>query len=417
MNTGNLKVKKLVYLDHAATTPIDGRVQKAMAPFAGVKFGNPSSLHHYGREAKAALENSRNIIAKIIGANPSEIIFTAGGTESVNLAIFGTVKNFKNVGKKRYHLITSAIEHDCVLNSFSYLAGEGYRTSIIEVDKFGFINLDKLKNSVRPETILISVMYANNEIGTLQPIAEIGKWLKQINTERLQNGLNRILFHSDACQAAGLLDINVQRLGVDLISVNGSKIYGPKQTGFLYIKSGCQLSPVIYGGGQEKNLRSGTENVPGIVGLAKALELAQSNTVKENSRLLKLQSYLTGQIIKHIPNVLLNGADNNKLKVNTSDIIKLSKLSNNVNFTFLNVEGEALMLYLDSYGFSVSTSSACSTGHAEASHVLLAIGRTMAEAKSSIRFSLGESTTLTDINNLLKILPKLVSDLRKVNTK
>ncbi|MEK7161695.1 MAG: aminotransferase class V-fold PLP-dependent enzyme, partial [Patescibacteria group bacterium] len=236
----------------------------------------------------------------------------------------------------------------------------------------------------------------------------IGKWLKQINAERLKNGLPRIIFHTDACHAAGYLDLNVQRLGVDLMSVNGSKIYGPKQTGFLYVKSGTLLAPLVYGGGQERGLRSGTENIPGIVGLAKAFELAQTDLVKENTRLLKLQNYLTEQIIKLIPNVLLNGADNNKLKVN--------KLPNNINFTFCKVEGEALMLYLDAYGFSVSTSSACSTGLTEVSHVLLSLGRTPDEAKSSIRFSLGKSTTLTDIKNLMKILPKLVTELRRVYT-
>jgi len=407
-----MKSTKSVYLDHAATTPLDQRVKKAMAPFESIKFGNPSSLHQKGREAKAALEDARKKIAKIINAKPEEIIFTAGGTESVNLAIFGVAKNFKYSGNKKYHLITSAIEHHCVLHSFSALEGEGYETSLISVDKYGRIDFEKLKNSIKPETILISIMFANNEIGTLEPIEEIGKWLKQVNAQRRQQGLVQILFHTDACQAAGYLDLNVQRLGVDLMSINGSKIYGPKQTGFLYVKSGTQLASLIYGGGQERGLRAGTENVPGIVGLAKALELAQADAVKENARLLKLQNYLTEQIIRVIPNVLLNGTDNRKLKVEAEIKYKMNKLPNNINFTFLGAEGEALMLYLDSYGFSVSTASACSTVHA--SHVLSAIGRSLAEAKSSIRFTLGKSTTLFDIKNLLKILPTLVKDLRKV---
>ncbi len=412
-----IKFKKSVYLDHAATTPIDPRVKKVMAPFESEKFGNPSSLHSHGKQAKEALENSRNTIAKIIGAKPTEIIFTAGGTESVNLAIFGVAKMNTDRKSDKHglpHLVASIIEHHCVLHSFSNLVGEGYATSIVEVDKFGRIDQSRLKASVRPETILISVMYANNEIGTLQPIAEIGKWLKALNAERQKTNLPRIFFHTDACQAAGYVDLNVDKLGVDLMSVNGSKIYGPKQTGFLYVRTGVPLAPLVHGGGQERGLRSGTENVAGVVGLAKALELAQAGRIKENNRLLKLQDYLTTQIIKTIPNVLLNGAGNQKLKVVTSNKYIFSKLPNNINVTFKKTEGEALMFYLDSYGFSVSTSSACSADITEASHVLLAIGRTREEAKSSIRFSLGKSTTLIGIKNLMKVLPKLVRDLRKV---
>ncbi|MFA5990689.1 MAG: cysteine desulfurase family protein [Candidatus Doudnabacteria bacterium] len=411
------KFQNLVYLDYAATTPMDLRVKKAMLPFESEKFGNPSSLHSYGKQAKAALENSRSVIAKIIGAKPSEIVFTAGGTESVNLAIFG-VTRMCAVGKSDKHgsphLITSTIEHHCVLNSFSYLKGEGSKTSLVEVDKLGRIDLNKLKASVRPETILISVMFANNEIGTIQPIEEIGKWLKVLNSERQKSNLPRIFFHTDACQAAGYVDLSVDKLGVDLISVNGSKIYGPKQTGFLYVKTGTPIASFMHGGEQEKGLRAGTENVPGVVGLAKAFELAQAEVNKENVRLLKLQKFLTEQVIKLVSNVLLNGADNSKLKVNDIKNNKLNKLPNNINLTFLGAEGEALLLYLDSYGFSVSTSSACTAN--EPSYVLLAIGRSLNEAKSSIRFSLGKSTTLNDIKNLLKILPKLVTDLRKVYT-
>jgi cysteine desulfurase len=414
------KSKNLIYLDYASTTPIDPRVKKAMAPFESEKFGNPSSLHSHGKQAKEALENSRNAIAKIIGAKPAEIIFTAGGTESVNLAILGMAKMAESSKSHKLglpHLITSTIEHHCVINSFSYLKGEGYKTSLVGVDKFGLIDLAKLKASVRPETILISVMYANNEIGTLQPIEEIGKWLKGINIERIKNNLPRIFFHTDACQASGSSSLNVEKLGVDLMSVNGSKIYGPKQTGFLYVRIGTPIAPFVHGGEQEKGLRAGTENVPGVVGLSKAFELAQAEANKENARLFKLQKFLTEQVIKLIPNVLLNGADNSKLKVNeikNNKFIKLNKLPNNINFTFFGVEGEALLLYLDAYGFSVSTSSACATN--EPSHVLLAIGRSLSEAKSSVRFSLGKSTTLNDLKKLLKILPKLVTDLRKVYT-
>lgn len=419
------KPKKIVYLDYAAATPLDERVKKAMEPFWAEKFGNPSSLYQKGREAKDAIDAARAAIAPLINAKSSEIIFTAGGTESVNLAIFGAANCYRNASTKRksYHLIASVIEHPCVINSFKALAGEGYKNTFVGVDKQGFINLDELKKSVRPETIFISVMLANNEIGTIEPVAEIGKWLKRINTDRLRHGLTRIVFHTDACQAAGFLDLNVEKLGVDLMSVNGSKIYGPKQTGFLYVRSGIKIEPLIYGGGQEEGLRGGTENVPGIVGFAKAFELSQDPKTREsafakasadlqseNQRLGLLQSYLIEEVRKRIKGVLLNGPDRSTLKF--KEIIK--RLPNNINLTIKGVEGEALMLYLDAYGISASTSSACSTGSIDPSHVLLAIGKSEAETKSSIRFTLGRYTTKSEINYLLKVLPPIIKELRKV---
>ncbi len=424
------KYLKSVYLDYAAATPIDFRVQKAMTPFLRGVFGNPSSLHQEGRKAKLAFDQARVDIAKIINAKPSEIIFTAGGSESVNLAIFGIARTYAewktnaDLRRKIPHIITSEIEHHSVINSVKALEGEGYKITFVDVDSEGFIKIDKLKKSIRPETVLISVMYANNEIGAIEPIGEIAKWLKQINTERERNGLTRILFHTDACQAAGILDLNVQRLGVDLMSINGSKIYGPKQSGVLYIRSGINIEPLVYGGGQERGLRGGTENVAGAVGLAKALSLVDNHREKENQRLLSLSNFLIKQIKTRIPNVLLNGAENGQLKVYKNNKQQqnirhdqLKRLPNNINFTFKGVEGEALMLYLDARGFEVSTASACSTGNTEASHVLLAIGRGQEQAQSSIRFSLGKFTTLNDLKNLMKILPKLVKDLRNVRKK
>ncbi|MBI5530360.1 MAG: cysteine desulfurase [Candidatus Doudnabacteria bacterium] len=396
------KPKKNIYLDHAAATPLDLRVKKVMTPFLNENFGNPSSLHQKGREAKAGLEQSRKMIADIIGASPSEVIFTAGGSESVNLAIFGVAGNIKN---NQAHFITSSIEHHCVLNSFQALAGEGRQVSYIKVDGQGIINLEELKSAVRPETILISVMLANNEVGSLQPIAEIGKWLKGENAKRAAKKNPAILLHTDACQAAGYLDINVNRLGVDLMSVNGSKIYGPKQTGFLYVRSGIKLKPLVYGGGQERSLRSGTENVAGVVGLSRALELAQKEMAKENKRLKALRDYFINKVVKK--DILLNGAYSKQLKVD-------NRLPNNINLTVKGVEGETLMLYLDSYGISVSTSSACSTGSAEASHVLLAMGRNEKEAKSSIRLTLGKYTTKADLDYVLKVLNGLIPELRSV---
>ncbi len=391
-------LKKNIYLDHAATTPLDPEVKKAMEPFWHEKFGNPSSLYQKGREAKLAIEDARNSIAGLIKARPSEIIFTAGGTESVNLAIFGVARMHPKA-----HISTSKIEHHCVIESFKVLSSEGYRTTLVDVDDKGFVDIQKLKKSVRPETVLISVMYANNEIGTIEPISEIGRWLKGENKRRFAKHQSQIVFHTDACQAAGFLDLNVNKLGVDLMSVNGSKIYGPKQSGFLYVSSGTKLKPLIYGGGQENNLRSGTENVPGIAGFAKAFELAQKNKDKESRRLLKLSDRIIKKIRKNIANIKLNGPEINN-----------QRLPNNINLTIKGVEGEALMFYLDSYGISASTASACSTGNIDPSHVLLAIGRSKKEAKSSIRFTLGKSTKKSDIDYLIKILPGLVKQIRKM---
>ncbi len=399
------KSEKDIYLDHAATTYLVPAVKKAMAPFLAEKFGNPFALYQKGMEAKLAIDASRKTIADIINAKASEIIFTAGGTESVNLAIFGVARRHKTSAS----FITSAIEHHCVINSFNALKQEGRETTFIGVDGRGFINLDGLKKSVRPETVFVSVMLANNEIGAIEPVAEIGKWLKHLNAQRLSQGLPKIFFHTDACQAAGFMDLNVEKLGVDLMSVNGSKIYGPKQTGFLYLRSGTEIKPLIYGGGQESGLRSGTQNVAGTVGLSKAFELVQKNKDAENIRLNELACYLINKIKQKVPDVLLNGPDNTELKSKAGNL----RLPNNINFTIKNVEGEALMLYLDAYGISCSTASACSTGSLDPSHVLLAIGRTSQEAQSSIRFSLGKASTKADLDYLVKILPQIVKELRE----
>lgn len=396
------KPKKTIYIDYAATTPLDPRVFEAMKPFFLGKFGNPSSPYGKGREAKEAVEMSRSKIAKLINARQSEIVFTSGGTESVNLAIFGVARAHKD--KHKPHLIASAIEHHCVINSFKVLAEEGCKTTLAPVNKDGVIELEKLKSAVRPETVLISVMFANNEIGTIEPVAEISHWLRGENRKRFAKRLAPILLHTDACQAAGYLDLDVNSLGVDLMSVNGSKIYGPKGVGFLYVRSGVNLKPLIYGGGQEHKMRSGTENVAGIVGLAKALEMVSKNRKQENQRLSALSCYLKKSLLAKMSNASLNGPAGD------------NRLPNNLNFSIKGVEGEALMLYLDSYGINVSTSSACSTGTTEASHVLLAIGRDEKDAKSSLRVALGKSTTQADLNYLIKVLPPLVAELRKMKS-
>jgi cysteine desulfurase len=416
----NKKQSKSVYLDYAAATPMDSLVYKAMQPFLVNNFSNPSALYKSGKIAKLALDNSRKNVAKVINSKPTEIIFTAGGSESLNLAIFGLAKKYK---PGFAHFITSTIEHSCVLNCFEELKRQGFKTSLIGVENTGVIKLDELKKEIKPNTVFISLMMANNEVGTIQPIAEVGKWLKNLNHERERKGLGKILFHTDACQAAGYLDLNVQSLGVDLMTLNGSKIYGPKQSGILYVKSGIKLSPIIFGGGQESGLRGGTENVAGIVGFAKALELVQNNKTTEVSRLSNLRDYLILKIKKEINNVLLNGVDSTKLKSNIghnnlSKKIKINefRLCNNINFVFEGVEGEALMFYLDAEGFEVSTASACSTSNlSEPSHVLMALGLSRAQALSSIRFTLGKYTQKADLDKLVKVLAKLINNLRKLN--
>ena len=402
--------RKIIYLDNATTTPLDPDVLNAMRPFLTVEYGNPSALYQQGREAKKAIDASRKIISDLINAKPEEIIFTAGGTESDNLAIFGPTRNYAELNaelrrKKLLHIITTKIEHSAVLDSCRQLEKENFAVTYLKVDKQGFVDLKQLQKSLRPETVLISIMYANNEIGTIQPIVEIGKWLARINTARLRDGLTRIVLHTDACQAGGHLDLNVNKLGVDLMTVNASKMYGPKQVGFLFVRNGTLLKPLIYGGGQEKNLRSGTENVAGIIGLAKALELAQKNREKENTRLLNLRNYFAAKIKKILPNAILNGPINEHLN-------SLKRLPNSLNFTIPGIEGEALLLYLDAHGICAGTGSACDTNSDDASHVLLALGRSVAEAKSSIRFSLGKFTTKKDLDFVIKILPRIIDKLR-----
>ncbi len=403
-----------------------------MQPFLGESYGNPSSLHSKGREADQGLIQVRGDVAKVLNCRSSEVIFTAGGTESINLAILGTARayeysNFssplRGEGRVRVrkpgHIITTVIEHHAVLRPIEALAEHGWSITYLKVDREGFINLADLKKAIRKDTVLVSIMYANNEVGTVQNIAQIGKKLKAENVKRKAKKLHPIYFHTDACQAAGSLNLDVNKLGVDLLSLNGSKIYGPKQTGVLYVRQGTQLLPIIYGGGQERNLRSGTENVAGFVGLAKALTLAKKSRVVENERLMKLRDYFYKEIKKSMPGVTLNGP--NPLSLNPSPSrgegrvrVRVNRLPNNLNVSFTGVEGESLMLYLDSYGICVSTGSACTTKSVDPSHVLLALGRSKQEVLGSIRFSLGKATTKKDLDYVLKILPQLVAELRRI---
>ena len=387
---------KRIYLDHAATTYLDPRVKRAMEPFWEKNFGNASTIYKEGLDARNALNQARKTIAKLIGAHPDEIIFTNGGTESDNLAIFGIARNYKTG-----HIITSKIEHHAVLKPCEFLEKENFKITYLDVDKNGIVDLKQLKKSLRKDTILVSIMYANNEIGTIQPIREIAKIIRDFRKKN-NPPAGGPFFHTDAIQAAGYLDLNVQKLGVDLMSVNASKIYGPKGLGFSYIKRGVKLSPIIYGGGQERGLRPGTENIPGIVGLAKALEISQNIREKEAKRLAVLRDYLIKGILKKIKGASLNGHP-------------VLRLPNNANVSIPRIEGESLVLYLDAQGISCSTGSACTSQDLEPSHVITALGKSKEASHSSVRFSLGRKTSKSDMDYVLKVLPDIVKKLRSVS--
>jgi len=389
-----------IYLDHAATTYVDSKVREAMEPYWEEHYGNPSSLYRIGREAGQAVAQARETIAACINGKPHEMIFTAGGTESINLAILGIAAEYLSGSQKR-HVITSAIEHAAVLNCCKVLVGRGYEVSHVAVDNNGIIDIEALKRAVRDDTVLVSIMYANNEIGSIQPIAEIGQWLAGVNKERVAQGYPRIYFHTDACQAGGCLDINVQALGVDMMTINGSKLYGPKQTGVLYLKEGINLTPIIYGGGQERNLRSGTQNVPGIVGFTKALELAQERRKEENKRLQGLRDDFTNRILAEIPETILNGPR------------VTGRLANNINISFRGVDGASLLNALDQYGICVSLGSACASKESEPSHVLVAIGCPEDYIGGSIRFTLGQRNTKEQVDFVIDVLKKEVPRLRQ----
>ena len=389
---------KNVYLDNAATTPIDKKVLKAMQPYWSKNFGNPSSLYKLGQNTKKAVEKSRKDIADILFCNPNEIIFTGGGTASINLALKGVMQYVKLEEDKKSHLIVSSIEHPAVLNTAKYLGELGCEVSILPVNVDGLVELETLKKIIKSNTTLISIMMANNEVGTIQPIREIGKYLEKINKDRE----NKIYFHTDACQAAGFLDINVNKLHIDLLTLNGSKIYGPKGIGILYVKKRTPLTPLIHGGGQENDLYSGTENIPGIVGLSTALKLVNDNKEKENKRLIKLREYLVSEIESKIDKTIFNGH-------------REKRLPNNINISFINIEAEAISFYLDEIGIQISVGSACASKDLDPSHVILALGCPYEVAYGSIRFSLGKHTTKKNLKYVIKKLPGIIEYLRKAS--
>jgi len=383
------KTKKKVYLDYAATTPVDPRVLKAMKPYFTEKFGNTMSLHSFGQEAKQALEESRETVADLMGANPQEIIFTSSATESNNLALKGIA--FANKGRKK-HIIISSIEHHCIMETAKWLETQGFRITKLKVDKYGLVDPEDVKKAIKKDTILVSVMHANNEIGTIEPIEKIGKICRE----------REVLFHTDAAQSFGKIPIDVKKMNVDLMTVSSHKMYGPKGAAALFIRKGIKITPLLHGGGHERGLRSSTVNVAAIVGFAKACEICKEEMKKEAQRLTRLRDKLIEGVLEKIPKSYLNGHPK-------------KRLPNNANFSFDFVEGESLVIQLDLLGISASTGSACSTEKLEPSHVLLAIGLPPQRAHGSLRLSLGRWTTTDDIDYVLKILPKVVEKLRKIS--
>lgn len=405
-----LYMKKQIYLDHAATTYVDERVLEAMQPYFGAEFGNPSSLYALGRRAKDAIDDARARIAAILKCKADEIVFTGSGTESDNLAIFGIARAHAAEEGKKGHIITSSIEHHAVIHSIEALEKEGFEVTKVPVGEDGIVDPKDVRDALRPETVLVSIMYANNEIGTVQPIAEIGKIIKEYREEKKQTknfelgtwNLGLPYFHTDACQAAGALNLDVHHLGVDLLTFNGSKIYGPKGIGALYVKRGVRLKPLVYGGGQEKGLRSGTENTALIIGLAKALEIAEADRERESARLAGLRDYFIAELQKRVPKTVLNGH-------------AAKRLPNNINVSILDVEGEAVLLYFDNEGIAVSTGSACTSTTLDPSHVILALGVPYEYAHGSIRFTLGRKTTKEELDEVLGIVPGVIQKLRDMS--
>jgi len=378
-----------VYLDNNATTPVHPLVLEAMIPFFKETFGNASSVHYFGQQAKKALEESREKVAAFIGAKAGEIVFTSGGTESDNLAIKGVA--YANRAKGR-HIITSSIEHHAVLNVCKQLEKEGFEVTYLPVNRYGEVSPESVEDAIRPDTILITVMHANNEVGTLQPIDAIGKIAKA----------RQILFHTDAVQSVGKVPVNVDSFNVDLLSLSSHKIYGPKGVGALYVRRGTRILPLFQGGHHERRRRAGTENVPGVVGLGRACELAAENMDEEAGKLLALMDRLQSGLERKVEDVLLNGHPT-------------KRLPNTLNMSFAGVEGESLLLNLDMEGIAVSTGSACTSGTLEPSHVLSAMGVDPQLAQGSLRFSLGRENTEEDIDYVLAVISDIVKRLRAIS--
>lgn len=399
---------KDIYLDFASTTPTRKEVVEEMLPYFTEIYGNPGSFHSIGKSANDALDTAREKIASLLGATSKEIIFTGGGTESINLAIKGFMRLNKNKFKDKTnskgeqlmpHLIISEVEHHAVLHTAEYLEKhENFEVTYLKVNKYGQVSPQKLKDAIKENTILVSLIYANNEIGTINNISELVKVVKEKSKEINSS----IKFHTDACQAAEYLDINVQNLGVDMMTLNSSKIQGPKGVGLLYLKRGTRIQPIIHGGSQEHRLRAGTENVPGIRGFAKALELSRAESEQEIPKITELRDYFIKNFLEKVPKCLLNGHPT-------------QRLPNNINISILDLEGEALLLMMNEYGFCASSGSACTSETLDPSHVVIATGLPYEAAHSSIRISLGKSTTKEQLDLFLEKAPGIIDHLRKIS--
>jgi cysteine desulfurase len=394
----------MIYLDHNATTPVDPKVLEAMLPYLGLEFGNPSSAHSVGQRASQAVERARESVAALIGARASEVVFTSGGTEADNAAIFGlftpkmishALRTQKESGRESgwapLHVVTTAIEHDAVLNACRVLEGRGVAVSFVPVGRNGVVTPEAIRSAIRPETVLISVMHANNEIGTVQPIEEIARIAAEAH----------IRFHTDAVQSAGKIPIDVKRLGVDLLSLSAHKLYGPKGAGALFVRKGVELDPLLHGGQNERGRRAGTENVPAIVGFGKACEFARENLEQTSSRVSALRDRLEAGLLARIAGARVNG-DPSRRVPNTSSLM------------LPGAESESLVIALDLAGLACSAGAACSSGAVDPSHVLAAIGLTPAEARSSVRLSLGRTTTPEEIDRALELIPAAVARQRNV---
>lgn len=395
---------KKIYLDYAATTPVDPKVKEYIQPYLDKIFGNTQSLHSFGQDSFKVVEQARSFIAKVLNCEPEEIIFTSGGTESNNTAIKGIFFANRKLGGK--HFITSTIEHHAVLEPLKFIEenfrNENVRITYVPVDSSGIVDVERIFENIQDDTILISIMHANNEIGTIQPVEEIGLRLKEINQKRKEQNKPKIYFHTDAVQTFGHIEVDVEKLGVDLLSISGHKFYAPKGVGVLYIRKGTKIEPLLHGGGHEFNKRSSTVNVTGIAGILKATEIAYEVIEEENEKLKILRDKLLEGIIKKIPDVVINGSLERRL-------------ANNLNICIAGVESETILIALDNEGIAVSSGSACSSGSLEPSHVLLAIGRDPILARGSIRFTLGRFTTEEDIDYVLEVLPKIVDRFRRIS--
>lgn len=378
-----------IYFDHAATTPVDPRVMEKMLPYFTDNFGNPNSQHWFGRRSVTAVDEARDTVASVLGAKPSEIYFTSGGTESDNWALRGAARAYANKGK---HLIVSAVEHPAMIATAKELTKEGFDVTFADVDEFGTVDLEKLRRAIRPDTIFIGVMTANNEIGTLQPISEISEIAQECGA----------VFFTDAVQAAGTLKLDVNAPRVDMLSLSGHKFYGPKGVGVLYVRSGKRVGKIITGGHQERGMRGGTTNVPGVVGLAEALRLSLAEAEQNNAYVSRIRDHFVARVLREIPYVKLNGHPKNRLP-------------NNANFSFRYIEGESLLFSLDLAGIAVSSGSACSSGSLEPSHVLLATGMPEGLAHGSIRFSFGKENTIEEADFAVDVLKETVLRLRALS--